>query len=160
MGPGDLPPTDLTRFKIDALAAIAAVPDSPGKDVLERLEADGYDHVNHGRLYPNLDDLAELDLASKRERDGRTNAYDLTPEGRDLLRGYGRHLADRATAQSTLDDVFVGDAEVEEAVETAVEAGRAAPLCPDCKRRISVDEFRGDAEEAHDCPAREAEATA
>lgn len=37
--------------------------------------------INHGRLYPNLDDLADEGLVEKRELDKRTNEYDLTDDG-------------------------------------------------------------------------------
>jgi DNA-binding PadR family transcriptional regulator len=41
--------------------------------------------VNHGRLYPNLDDLVEMGLVEKSELDKRTNQYALTDEGYQAL---------------------------------------------------------------------------
>jgi len=41
--------------------------------------------VNHGRLYPNLDDLVEMDLVEKSELDKRTNQYALTERGREAV---------------------------------------------------------------------------
>ncbi|WP_407045718.1 PadR family transcriptional regulator [Haloarcula laminariae] len=41
--------------------------------------------VNHGRLYPNLDDLVERGLVEKSELDKRTNEYALTAAGEELL---------------------------------------------------------------------------
>jgi len=41
--------------------------------------------VNHGRLYPNLTDLVEEGLLRKKEKDGRTNLYELTPLGIELI---------------------------------------------------------------------------
>jgi len=41
--------------------------------------------VNHGRLYPNLDELVEKGLVEKGQKDRRTNAYHLTERGRREL---------------------------------------------------------------------------
>jgi len=41
--------------------------------------------VNHGRLYPNLDNLVEMDLVEKSELDKRTNQYELTEEGHEAV---------------------------------------------------------------------------
>lgn len=43
--------------------------------------------VNHGQLYPTLDDLVGAGLVEKGQIDDRTNSYSLTEEGRDLLEG-------------------------------------------------------------------------
>lgn len=39
------------------------------------------EEVNHGRLYPNLDELVDLGLLDKHTRDKRTNEYTLTEDG-------------------------------------------------------------------------------
>ena len=41
--------------------------------------------VNHGRLYPNLDDLAEIGFVEKGKIDRRTNSYEITDEGQEWL---------------------------------------------------------------------------
>lgn len=41
--------------------------------------------VNHGRLYPNLDDLIEMGLVEKQALDKRTNEYALTDAGYDAI---------------------------------------------------------------------------
>lgn len=41
--------------------------------------------INHGRLYPNLDILVEQGLLEKSKKDERTNAYEISKEGRKLL---------------------------------------------------------------------------
>lgn len=41
--------------------------------------------INHGRLYPNLDELAGDGLIEKEELDKRTNSISLSPEGIALL---------------------------------------------------------------------------
>ena len=37
--------------------------------------------INHGRLYPNLNELAEMGLVEKGSADDRTNSYGLTERG-------------------------------------------------------------------------------
>jgi DNA-binding PadR family transcriptional regulator len=57
--------------------------------------------VNHGRLYPNLDELVELGLVEKSELDKRTNEYALTEEGyRAVLDQLGWMLSKIATDES------------------------------------------------------------
>jgi DNA-binding PadR family transcriptional regulator len=41
--------------------------------------------VNHGRLYPNLDELVGMGLVEKSELDKRTNQYELTDDGYDAV---------------------------------------------------------------------------
>jgi len=41
--------------------------------------------VNHGRLYPNLDSLVDMDLVEKSELDKRTNQYELTEDGHEAV---------------------------------------------------------------------------
>lgn len=41
--------------------------------------------VNHGRLYPNLDELVEMGLVEKSALDKRTNEYALSEAGRDAI---------------------------------------------------------------------------
>jgi DNA-binding PadR family transcriptional regulator len=52
-----------------------------GLAIKRELETYYGDEVNHGRLYPNLDDLVEMGLIEKSELDKRTNEYGLTEEG-------------------------------------------------------------------------------
>jgi hypothetical protein len=54
------------------------------KDILETDEWLG-EEVNHGRLYPNLDTLVEHGLVEKSELDKRTNHYELTNDGVQLI---------------------------------------------------------------------------
>jgi DNA-binding PadR family transcriptional regulator len=55
---------------------------------LEELETYYDDKVNHGRLYPNLDTLAERRFIEKFAIDNRSNGYRLTEKG-------NRHLQSR-----------------------------------------------------------------
>ena len=46
------------------------------------------DDVNHGRLYPNLDELVEDGYLEKGDLDRRTNYYELTEYGEEQLDEY------------------------------------------------------------------------
>ena len=75
---------DLTAFRRDLLYVIAGMDDDPyphGLSIKEEIEAHYSNEVNHGRLYPNLDQLIEMGLVEKGEIDDRTNSYTLTERG-------------------------------------------------------------------------------
>jgi Fe2+ or Zn2+ uptake regulation protein len=71
--------TDLSDFQRDLLEVIldAADRDDPqsGQDLRRELEAHREETINHGRLYPNLDELTARGLVDCQEIDGRTNGY-------------------------------------------------------------------------------------
>ncbi len=75
---------DLTAFQQNILIILAEEP-MYGLAIKRELENYYGAEVNHGRLYPNLDDLVELGLVEKSELDKRTNQYELTESGRDAL---------------------------------------------------------------------------
>jgi Predicted transcriptional regulators len=56
-----------------------------GLAIKRELESYYESEVNHGRLYPNLDDLVEMGLVEKSELDKRTNEYALTQDGYQAL---------------------------------------------------------------------------
>lgn len=79
---------DLTAFQRDVLFIIAGMDDDPyphGLSIKEELEAHYSDEVNHGRLYPNLDELVEMSLVEKGQIDRRTNSYALTDRGWETI---------------------------------------------------------------------------
>ena len=82
-----------TAFKYEALAAAAALDEPSGQDIMRWMEHNpnptSTADVNHGRLYPNLDDLVEAGLLQKGEQNKRTNYYTLTGAGRDQLAARG-----------------------------------------------------------------------
>lgn len=82
------PPTDLTGFQRDALSVIAQATEPHGLAIKEQLEGVYEQPVNHGRLYPNLDDLVEKGLVQKGTKDRRTNSYDITKRGERVLADY------------------------------------------------------------------------
>ena len=77
---------DMTRFQVDLLAAVShlarEVPDEAyGGAISTYLESWRGTHINHGRLYPNLDRLAEQGLIEKSSLDERTNQYKPSEDG-------------------------------------------------------------------------------
>jgi len=71
---------DLTAFQQNILVILAEQP-RYGLAIKRELEEYYGSEVNHGRLYPNLDNLVELGLIEKSELDKRTNQYALSEEG-------------------------------------------------------------------------------
>lgn len=102
---GEVPTADdLTAFQQNILTVLAEEPQY-GLAIKRELENYYDGEVNHGRLYPNLDDLVKGGLVAKSELDKRTNEYELTDEGYDLLLG---ELKWR-TAKLTTDDDQASD---------------------------------------------------
>jgi len=91
--------TDLTTFKIDLLVVCArleqSIPHVKGLAIKEGLADIRDEEINHGRLYPNLDDLDDLGMIEKRaqEIDDRTNSYRVTQAGFRLLAERRDHIA-------------------------------------------------------------------
>ncbi|WP_247007838.1 PadR family transcriptional regulator [Halorientalis litorea] len=75
---------ELTAFQQNILVILSEEP-RYGLAVKRELEDYYGSEVNHGRLYPNLDDLVEVGLVEKSELDKRTNQYALTETGHDAL---------------------------------------------------------------------------
>ena len=75
---------DLTAFQQNILIILAEEP-MYGLAIKRQLETYYGTDVNHGRLYPNLDDLVEMGLVEKSELDKRTNQYELTDDGHAAL---------------------------------------------------------------------------
>ena len=76
---------DLTGFQRDLLYVIAGSDDTSGQAIKEELQKSYSDPINHGRLYPNLDTLVNKSLVEKGSLDRRTNSYEITEEGRQLI---------------------------------------------------------------------------
>jgi DNA-binding PadR family transcriptional regulator len=75
---------ELTAFQQNILVILAEEP-RYGLAIKRELEEYYGSEVNHGRLYPNLDDLVEMGLVEKSELDKRTNQYALTDDGYDTV---------------------------------------------------------------------------
>lgn len=76
----------LTAFQRDVLYVIGKDQSPHGLAIKEKLESYYRSEVNHGRLYPNLDQLADKGLIDKGKKDDRTNVYELTDEARNIIR--------------------------------------------------------------------------
>jgi len=77
--------TELTRFNLDFLYALAMEQPCSGDHIKQRLLAEDYDRVPHGTHYSAIGELIEDGLVEKRKTDGHENEYWLTDDARDLL---------------------------------------------------------------------------
>jgi len=99
--------SELTAFQQNILVILAEEP-RYGLAIKRELETYYDDEVNHGRLYPNLDDLVELDLVEKSELDKRTNQYGLTEEGKEAVLDqlswvFGKFVTEESRAEELRD---------------------------------------------------------
>ena len=85
---------DLTRFQLEILFQLSDVGATYGLGLKRALQDYYGEEVNHGRLYPNLDNLVEADLVEKSQLDKRTNQYELTSEGTELVRRHAQQRVD------------------------------------------------------------------
>ncbi len=97
--------SDLTAFQQNILAILSEEA-MYGLAIKRELESYYGSEVNHGRLYPNLDDLVDDGLVEKSELDKRTNQYELTDAGHDAVLGQLEWVLDRfATDDERADEV-------------------------------------------------------
>ncbi|MDY6775472.1 MAG: PadR family transcriptional regulator [Halobacteria archaeon] len=112
---------DLTAFQ-RKIVQVLAEESMYGLAIKRELENYYGDEVNHGRLYPNLDELVELGYLRKNELDKRTNEYELTEKGAERLADEMRWEIERyVRGDGNLDDVdslLPDGIEVEAEVET------------------------------------------
>lgn len=120
--------TDLTAFQRDILTAIAGyerggysqqmyATDAPhGLAIKRTLEGRYGEEINHGRLYPNLDQLVDDGLIEKGDLDRRTHSYELTDDGWYLLRSYAQWIVGclEGANKEREDDKVTGDGPLEE----------------------------------------------
>ena len=96
---------ELTAFQHNILVILAKEPMS-GLAIKRELEEYYGTEVNHGRLYPNLDELVGLGLIDKSELDKRTNQYELTEDGYDAVMDQVEWtLENIATEEDRADDI-------------------------------------------------------
>ncbi|WP_425491809.1 helix-turn-helix transcriptional regulator [Halohasta salina] len=89
---------DLSGFQLNLLREIVDSEKPSGQTIRRNLEARTGDRINHGRLYPNLDELVDHQLVEKGEQDRRTNYYEVTDAGRRLAEQIADDF-DHATTQ-------------------------------------------------------------
>jgi DNA-binding PadR family transcriptional regulator len=75
---------ELTAFQ-QTILVVLAEESRYGLAVKRELQSYYEEEANHGRLYPNLDELVERDLVEKSELDKRTYEYSLTDEGLEAI---------------------------------------------------------------------------
>ena len=88
---------DLSGFQRDILYVIGGLESPKGLGIKAKLDEYYDDEINHGRLYPNLDELVSKGLIEKGTKDKRTNEYSLTQRGRrelDARREWEAELVD------------------------------------------------------------------
>ncbi|WP_339102951.1 PadR family transcriptional regulator [Haloterrigena salinisoli] len=96
---------ELTAFQTNILTILAKEP-MYGLAIKRELEDYYGTEVNHGRLYPNLDELVDLGLVEKSELDKRTNQYSLTDDGYDaVLDGVQWSLSKIVTDDDRADEI-------------------------------------------------------
>ena len=71
---------ELTSFQRDLLYVTAGRDRPSGQQIKEEIERE-YNEITHGRLYPNLDTLAEKGYVEKGQINRRTNYYEATERG-------------------------------------------------------------------------------
>lgn len=76
---------ELTSFQRDLLFIAAERERPSGQEIKEEVEATYGTEITHGRLYPNLDTLAEKGYIDKGEIDRRTNYYQVNERGMEAL---------------------------------------------------------------------------
>lgn len=88
---------NLTSFQRDVIIATLRRDGTPKADkqdlphglgIKREVEVIRHEDVNHGRLYPNLDELVDAGYLTKGERDRRTNTYRVTTAGVVALSDY------------------------------------------------------------------------
>ena len=95
---------DLNGYQRDLLFAIAGNGGASGLTIKAELDEYYGEELNHGRHYPNLDELVDEGLVEKGRIDDRTNSYTLTARGR-------REIDARMEWQRSLAETY-GDVEV------------------------------------------------
>lgn len=77
-----------------------------GQEVNSIINEEYKNEVNHGRLYPNLDDLVEMGLIIKGDKDDRTNYYQITQKGKDKIVKRHHWTNERIDNTSVRDDLM------------------------------------------------------
>jgi DNA-binding PadR family transcriptional regulator len=76
---------ELTGFQRDLLYVILDSVEPSGQEIQDHINEYYTEKINHGRLYPNLDELVDLGLIVKGKKDDRTNSYAITQKGKDKI---------------------------------------------------------------------------
>jgi DNA-binding PadR family transcriptional regulator len=77
---------ELTAIQRDLLFVVSGMSDSSGTAIKSELERTQDRDLVKGRVYTNLNELADDDLIDKGSKNGRANEYSLTETGREAVR--------------------------------------------------------------------------
>ena len=92
---------ELTAFQRDALYVIAGHDEPHGLMIKNELDEYYGEDINHGRLYPNLNTLVDKGLVNKGSKDRRTNYYELTEAGEELIESREEFLDELLESSAT-----------------------------------------------------------
>ncbi|RDZ39371.1 DNA-binding protein [Haloferax sp. Atlit-19N] len=97
---------DLTGFQQQLVKAVIEFEneerESPYGVQVKRSLSEWYGHeVTNAQIYPNIDDLVEMDVLDREPLDRRTNAVQSTPLARQMLAGEAEHMAHVAGLELT-----------------------------------------------------------
>jgi len=102
---------DLTAFQQQILFVLRRIErgmtgesTSCGLAIKRELESLHDVDINHGRLYPNLDELVEMGLVEKQMIDRRTNRYSTTEAGRQVVDQHVRWVLDSVSETIAIAD--------------------------------------------------------
>lgn len=83
--PNNLAMHQLTSFQRDLLYCAASLDDPYGLEIGREIEQYLSLELNNGRLYQNLNTLAEKGLINKKQKDERTYLYTVTSEAEEII---------------------------------------------------------------------------
>ena len=86
---------ELSGLQRDLLYIILDSDKPSGQDINRSINEEYKNEVNHGRLYPNLDELVELGLIIKGNKNDRANYYEITQKGKDEIVKYQEWTSER-----------------------------------------------------------------
>ena len=89
----------LTSFQRDLLVVASGLSRPSGQTIKDEIEEIYDGNVTHGRLYPNLDTLANKGFVEKGSINRRTNYYEVSEQGKEALQAYREWEAARLTPE-------------------------------------------------------------
>ncbi|MFC7229985.1 PadR family transcriptional regulator (plasmid) [Salinirubellus salinus] len=100
---------NLSSFQRDLLITVAGMGPISGTEIKDHIEERWGEEVNHSRLYPNLEDLAMMNLIRiNKNTGGRHNHYSVMPMGERNITSYreweSNHLDEEEDAEREEND--------------------------------------------------------
>lgn len=91
----------LRDIKRDVLVVLARDGPQHGLKIKRTLDERMGTDINHGRLYPNLNELAEMELINKGQLTQRANRYEITDPGKRVLASYRQWVTEATETELT-----------------------------------------------------------